>query len=157
HKLAGLKPAEAERVLGLLSKSGEESTIGGTPVVSQARDQCAVRVCYRMATVDLERARRLAGQIKEPCYQAHAYGVMAQALGKAKPAQALELLDKAFAVLRAHVDAGNDRFNGMFGASTVAGSLLPAAEEINPQLVPEFLWRAVALRNQRPAEGNEAA
>src|SRR5262249_10435622 len=109
HKLAGLKPAEAERVLELLSKRGQKLGVGGGAGTSCARAQYGVQVCYRMAPVDLERARRLADGIGDPHYQARAYGVMALALAKAQPARAVELLDRAFAVLQAHRDSGKDR------------------------------------------------
>ena len=46
HELGGRNPAEAERVLGMVKDAFQ-------------REQYTVRVVYRMAPVDLERARRL--------------------------------------------------------------------------------------------------
>ena len=136
HKVAGLNPAEAERILGLVK--GERSTVDRF---------YPPRICYRMAPVDLERARRIAEKTRDPYYRAHAYGVMAQALAKTNPKEAEKLLQEAFAKLAAHVETGQDRFDGFHDASSMAASLLPVAESIDPQLVPEFLWRAVALRH----------
>src|SRR5262249_47853085 len=120
HKLAGIKPAEAERVLALLGKPGRVvEGRGGPPAVSLAPDEYAVRVCYRMAPVDPERARRLADRITDPCHKARAYGVMAQALALTKPARATELLHQAVRVLAEHVAAGKDHFNGSFNAALV--------------------------------------
>ena len=119
------------------------------------------RICYRMAPVDLERARRIAEKTREPYYRAQAYGVMAQALAKSNPKEAEKLLQEAFAKLAAHAASGEDRFNDTHDASSMAASLLPVAESIDPQLVSEFLWRAVALRHppqekaSRPTTGFE--
>lgn len=113
-----------------------------------------MRVCHRMAPADPERARRLADRITDPHPQARAYGVMAQALAGTKPARATELLHQAFAVLAAHVAAGQDHFNSFTNAAVVAAALLPAAEQIDPRLVPEFFWQALALRTP-PRQGDE--
>jgi hypothetical protein len=139
HKLAGINPAEAERILGLVAKPGE---------VQQTfqRDQYAVRVCYRMAPADLPRARRIAGAIEDPYFKARAYGVMAQALAKGKPAEALALLDEAFALLAAQVASGKDQFTNFYDASSLGMLMVPVAEQIDPALTAEFFWRAVSFR-----------
>src|SRR5262249_39362520 len=147
HKLAGKNPAEAERVLNMLRHPNQPTL----------RDQWAQRVCYRMAPVDLERAKRIADRIGDPYHKAYALGVMAQALARSQPAVAAELLHKAFALLQAHVEAGKDHFNGFWGAASVAGCLLPVAEQIDPQLVPEFFWRALSFRWPPPREDDPAA
>ena len=148
HKLAGKEPAEAERILGMMKQPHQ-------------RDQWAVRVCYRMASVDLVRARRIATAINDPYQKAYAHGVMAQALAQSDKTTAAELLDEAFGVLSRFVDSGQDRFNGVWCACTVAGGLVPVAESIDPQLVPEFLWRATSFRLPRsgpaPAESTLVA
>jgi RNA polymerase sigma factor (sigma-70 family) len=146
HKLGGKNPAEAERVLQMLRHPNQPTL----------RDQWALCVCYRMAPVDLERAKRIADRIGGLHHKAYAYGVMAQAQAGSKPAVATELLDKAFALLQAHVEAGKDNFNGFWAAPSVAGCLLPVAEQINPQLVAEFFWRALSFRSP-PAGEEEAA
>jgi hypothetical protein len=150
HKLGGINPAEAERVLDLIGK--RDSGPGGSQ-----RDRYAVRVCHRMAAVDLPRARKIAAGIKDAHERARAHGVMAQALARSRPKEALKLLDEAFAVLAKHVASGNDRFNSLWSASVVAGLLLPAAEQIDPTLVPEFFWRALSLRGRPQDRGNEDA
>lgn len=140
HELAGRNPAEAERVLGRLRDT-------------RNRDYRAPRVCYRMALVDLARARKIATGIGEVHHRAYAYGVMAQALADSDKKQATVLLERAFADLRRAVDEGQDRFQGLHCAAGVAGALLPVAETIDPQLVPEFLWRAVSLRPRPSGTG----
>jgi hypothetical protein len=109
-----------------------------------------------MAPVDLERAKRIADRIGDPYHRAYAHGVMALALARSQPAVATELLHKAFALLQAQVEAGEDHFNGYWGAASVAGCLLPVAEQIDPQLVPEFFWRALSFRSPPPGEDDPA-
>ena len=72
---------------------------------------------------------------------------MAQALAKTQPAAARELLDRAFALLEESKD-GKDFSDLSHDRSSMGASLLPIAELIDPQLVDEFLWRAVSLRRQ---------
>jgi RNA polymerase sigma factor (sigma-70 family) len=155
HKLAGSKPAEADRILDMLGKGAGRTEGGGSPVRSLAPLYYPVRVCYRMAPVDLERAQRIAGRIPDPYYKAHAYGVMAQALAATKPAQAIELLHRAFGVLTDQVEAGKDFFNSFYNAPVVAALLLHTAEQIDPKLVPEFLWWALSLRTPLSDEETE--
>jgi hypothetical protein len=145
HKIAGANPAEAERVLGMMGKRGEGM-----------REQWAVRVCYRMAPADLERARRIAEAMGDPYQRAYAYGVMAEALAKVRPAAATDLLHRAFGILEGQVQGGKDRFNNFHSAPVVGAALLPAAEQIDARLVPEFFWRVLSLRGPRPREGTEA-
>ena len=152
HELAAVNPAEAERVLGMLRDDARKIM----------RYQYAVRVCYRMAPVDLERARGIAEWIVDPYLKVQAHGVMAQALAESQPEAARDLLRRAFALLDAQVRAGDlpnvleiqqDHFDNSYSASSLAGSLLPAAERIDPSLVGEFFWQAVSFR--LPRTGNE--
>ena len=172
HKLAAVRPADAEHVLGLMHTPGESVKQGaGPPAVSFARDQYAVRVCYRMAAADRERAERIAGRITDPGSRAQAYGVMALALARAKPEQATELLRRAFGVLGDSLNAGKDQspsptddgtrktyfMRSLTPAPVVAAALLPTAEAIDPRLVPEFLWRTLSLRVPQPREEADGA
>jgi hypothetical protein len=143
HELAGKDPAAAERVLAMVRDQW-------------MHDDGAVRVCYRMAPVDLARARRIAGGIRHTLKKPYALGVMAQAVAgpaKTRPA-ALELLAAAFNELEKAVGAGTDAFNNREGAAVTAASLLPVAEAIDPVLVPEYLWRSISFR--RPTPGPES-
>jgi hypothetical protein len=150
QKLAGVNPAEAERVLDLIDKrvTGREGS---------QRDRYAVRVCHRMATVDLPRARKLAAGIKDVHDKARALGVMALALSRSRPKEARALLDEAFEVLAKRVASGQDHFNSLWSAPVIAGLLLPAAEQTDPSLVPEFFWRALSLRRPSRLRGPGAA
>jgi hypothetical protein len=138
HKLAGTHPADAERVFDILLELKDQQQVFN-------RNHYAVRVCYRMAPADLPRARKIAAAITDPYDRARAHGVMAQALAGSKPKEALALLDEAFDLLAAQAASGNDHFNNFWDAAALAGLLLPAAEAIDPTLVPEFLWRTLSL------------
>ncbi len=138
QRLAGTEPAEAERLLGMLVKPGDAQG-------PYQRDQYAIRVCHRMARADLPRARKIASSIENDDFRARAHAVMALALAKGKPKEALSLLDEAFAILTRKVAAKRDTFTGYWHAASLAGLSLPIAEEIDPGLVPEFFWRAVWL------------
>ena len=143
HKIAGKKPAEAQRVLDMIRSEDEESL---------CKAQYAVHVCYRMATIDLPRARKIAAQIKAPYYRAQAYGGMAQALAATQPAAALGLLREAFGGLAAHVRSGKDEFNAMHDASSVAASLLGVVEKIRSQAG----GRVLAAGGRLPAHGRDS-
>ncbi|HEY1376877.1 MAG TPA: hypothetical protein VGF55_08780, partial [Gemmataceae bacterium] len=152
HKLAGTDPAEAERVFARLRESTDRNQ-------QYQVDQYVARVCYRMTPIDLPRARRIAEAVGEghtaglggPIDKARAYGAMAQALAKSNPKEARDLLDRAFAILAEFAATGKDRFNGLYHGAAIAGVMVPTAEAIDPGLVPEFLWRTVALRPRQAA------
>lgn len=134
-RIADKNPAEAERIVALLKEPSRLYRYTVRPII-----------CYRMAPVDLERARRIADNSGDPYYRAYGYAKIAQALAKSKPVEAGNLLHEAFAQLKALVESGKDGGNGMYDAAALAAALLFVAEQIDPQLVPEFLWRALALR-----------
>jgi protocatechuate 3,4-dioxygenase beta subunit len=134
HELGGRNPAGAERVLALMRQP-------------RSREKAAVKVCYRMAGVDLDRARRVALGIGDPYLRAHALGVMAQAPGRSNRdrAAALRLLDEAFTLLRQLAESDETRFAGQHTAAVVAAALLPVAERLAPDRLPEFFWRSISF------------
>ncbi len=105
-----------------------------------------------MATADLERAKRIASRVTNPYPKAQAHAVMAQTLAKAQPAVARELLQRAFDVLEQSVKAGKSGLDGQHNPASVAAAFLPVAEQIDPQLIDEFLWRAISLRQHALTE-----
>jgi hypothetical protein len=133
--------------------------------IYEPAESWGVRVCYRMAPVDLPRARRLADGFTNPYLKAQAYGAMAQAIGSHQRGVAMELVQQAFAMLerlvneRERLGAGDlqtlDRdqfYYQQFSASSLAGSLLPNIESIDPSSVPEYFWRAVSFRLPRSGD-----
>lgn len=147
HNLAGIDPAAAERVFALLLTRNDMQAV-------YQRDQYAPRLCYRMAPVDLARARKIADTVVNPYFKARCNGVMAQALAHRRPQEARTLLDRAFDLLEKQVTSGQDTFNNFWDAPSLAGLMLPVAEDIDAALVPEFFWRTLALRHPSPREGS---
>lgn len=139
YKLARTDPAAAERVFGILLKDNDVQTVF-------QRDQYAVMICPCMAAVDRARAQKIADAVVDPNYKARSYSLMAQSLARRQPREALALLDRAFEVLEKHLASGKGEFDNFSDAASLAVLMLPAAEEIDATLVPEFFWRALSLR-----------
>lgn len=145
HELASKDPAEAERVLAMVVKQQPSR-----------REYSATRVCYRMARVDLPRARRIAGTIEDPIQRAFTLGVMAQALADRDKRAASRLLAEAFDELGHASDAGLG--TTAESPAVVGASLLPAVEATDPTRVSEYLWRSLAFRPPTPVDqAREAA
>jgi hypothetical protein len=104
-----------------------------------------------MATVDLPRAQRLASRVADAGQKAQAYAVMAQALAKSQPTVARELLERALAAIEESLKDDKSPISVMCQAPALAAAFLPVVEQIDPRLVDEFLWRAVALRRHELA------
>lgn len=134
HQLGAANPQESERLLALLNGNN--------------RDQVAQRVVYRMAPVDLPRARRITASIADPPLRAHALGMMALALAASQPAAANSLLDEAYALVEGMTASGDARSNSIYSPTAVAVSLVGVAETVAPDRLEEFLWRTLALRGQ---------
>jgi hypothetical protein len=145
HRIAGTQPAEAVRVLDLIPPPQQNEF--------NQRDRYAIRVCYRMAQADLKGAIQLATSIVDLPSRAYALGVIALGVAKTDPKQASELMRRAFVLLEE--DAARPDLPQLTSALTpgsVAAALTLSAEQIDPTLVRECLWRSVAL--QRPQTEN---
>ncbi|HZW31241.1 MAG TPA: carboxypeptidase regulatory-like domain-containing protein [Isosphaeraceae bacterium] len=139
HELAGRDPAQSERVLAMVKDRSQ-------------RDWYAVRVVYRMAPLDLARARRLAGSIGDDCFRGYALGMMALRLIEAGKDSAREVLESAYESLERSSRVSREKSNSVYEITSVAGVLLPVAERVNPGLVDEYLWRSLAMRQPNPWE-----
>jgi len=129
HELAALDPAEAERLLGQFPPRGDWESF-----------QWAPRVCYRMARVDLARARGIAGRYvtKGQCL-----GMMALSLAEMDPETARGLLHEAFQAL------GRSPARLYPRPAFVGASLLPLARRLAPHEYDAFVANALALREPR--------
>jgi hypothetical protein len=145
-KLAATRPDEAQRILDMLAKSEDRQR-------SSQGQQYAVLVSYRMAATDLPRARQIAKTIQQPADRAWAFGLIAKALTKNQPKEALALLEQALDILSAHVASGADQFNNLYDAAIIAGLLIPIAERIEPSLGTECFWKALAFRYSPTKKG----
>ncbi len=135
YSLADRLPIEAEKLIRRMSFA-----------LIRPANTYVLAVCSRMATMDLPRAARLAdlitpGEIEKKPF---AFGLMAQAVAATDKAAALGLLDEAFSQLEGLRARG--RVSQFASISGAAAGLLPIAEQVDPDRLPEFLARAVALR-----------
>ena len=137
HELAGKDPAAAERVLGMVKEPYQH-------------DQYVVRVAYRMAPVDLARARRLAATTVDPVMRGYALGMGALGLANAKKtADATALLREALETLGTAGEYGESPTRSPCDRASTCASLVAVAERIDPNLVSETFWRALSLRDPR--------
>ncbi len=137
HRLAGKNTADAERVLMMMRDQWP-----------YFRDMYTQRVCYRMATLDPDRAMRLARGMTDYRYKARALGAMALALAQSGKdrAPAVALLDEAYGLLEQVAGGKQDQWDGLGMACTAAAGLLPIVEQVDPSRVRECLWRTLAMR-----------
>ena len=133
HELGGRDPAGSERVLAMVKDRRQ-------------RDLYTVRVVYRMAPLDLARARRLAEAIGDDGLKGFALGLMALRLAETGRASASEELASAYESLQRSSRVGKANSNSIYRITSIAGVLVPVAERVDPGLVDEYLWRALALR-----------
>lgn len=96
-----------------------------------------LRLCQQLATTDPDRAERLAGSAVSRIDRAGGLLLIARGVSKTDRPRAESLFRKALAELDQIADPGS--------IGRVAG-LLPWAEAIAPECVPEVYWRAAALR-----------
>jgi RNA polymerase sigma factor (sigma-70 family) len=133
--VAGRDPALAEGILKSLNPS--KSLTSALP-----------RIAHGMAAKDLDRARKLLARVAdEPAdllAKPYALGMMALVMAPMDRDKATSLLREAFVELERL--SGQKRAPRVKSPAAVACALLPVAEQIDPKLVPEFLWKAASLQ-----------
>jgi protocatechuate 3,4-dioxygenase beta subunit len=134
HGMAARDPAAAEALLGQMGETFH-------------RDQLARRVCYRMAPVDLERARRIAAKVGGPQARAQTHLVMARALAEhEQQEESRRELELGLAGLAELSDAGEILTNYDRCAAGLGLAFLPVVELVAPDRVDETFWRALSWR-----------
>jgi protocatechuate 3,4-dioxygenase beta subunit len=131
HVLGNVNPELAEQTLGRITNNRYVNS----PVV---------RVVYRMASVDLERAIRLAEGIQDhswPGERSRGLGVIAWAIRQEQPEKARGLLRQAFAALPDSRASQHSHASATFGA---AMDLLRWAEQIDPERLTDYFWTTVS-------------
>jgi hypothetical protein len=139
HEIAGRDPAHSERVLAMVKEPRQ-------------RDDYTVRVVYRMAPVEFDRARRLAESISDDCLKGYALGLMALRLSEGGKDSAKEVLESAYQTLERSSRVTRENSRSIYYPTSIAGALLSVAERVDPGLVDEFLWRSLAMRDVSPSE-----
>jgi len=134
--LAADNPVEAERVLRLVPQE-----IG--------RNWLHPAIAWKMATSDPARARRLVDESQRYYDSPRSYLYLACGLKVRDPAAAEEAFWKGIRGIDCLMEEGAGYLAMQIPGGPAA--LLPLAEQIDPTLVPEVFWRAVAAR---PPIGN---
>ena len=128
HRLAGTNPQAAEQVLNMLAPDKHYSS------------EYAVRVCHRLATKDLPRARALVDRMGRADLVPHALGVMAWALADTETDAARGLLRQAFVACGEQGQTTLSRKRML----PYAIALTRIAEKVDPASLHEYLWRAIS-------------
>jgi RNA polymerase sigma factor (sigma-70 family) len=140
-EMAASHPAEAERFFGLIEKRSGFLMYGAV-----------VRLCRRLAEVDLPRARRIAAGIETPGARACVWASTAIGVAAHDKAAALESLDRSLEAIDSLLKSGPgvEPITNLDGMDTLyptnpAAVILPVVEQVAPERLAEFFWRAVAL------------
>lgn len=128
-RLARTNPEEAERIF----EQAGASLTGDSGYMKS-------NLCQRMAAADLPRARRLAASIDEPIWRTRAMFRVAHAVAESNPAAARDLIGECNAELFRMAELYPQQ------ASYLAAGAIPLVEGLDPSLVQECIWRAIALR-----------
>jgi hypothetical protein len=126
-RLAASQPEQCETILGRVSETDRRLAL--------------LVVCDRMASVDPARARRLADADADPSRRGTYRMALAHGLAKTSREEA----STAFREAVDDFDLDQAERPGA-GLNVTRLLTLPVVEEIDPTLVPEFLWRALAGR-----------
>ena len=127
--LAARDPARAESIVKSLTERNQYRYIAP--------------VCYRMAAVDLPRAKRIADGAL-PSYddpKPYAYAVMAQAICDKQPQEARDLLRHGFELLP-NKSSGRGDIRRTFGLAMILAHI---SETVDPAATREYVWRTIAL------------
>jgi hypothetical protein len=169
YRIAPRQPAEAERLAVAAIDSERQSSAADfrrenhrepreDEVASTItwHEQRLVPLGYHLAAADAARAEQVAKSIHSPYLRAYAVGMVAKALAPTQRAAARRLLLEAYDTMIAEGLQRQEQHWLLWPLdpqpSTVAAALLPVAEEIDPTLVGDCLWRAVSFRIHRPTD-----
>jgi hypothetical protein len=123
-RLAASDPTEAERLLGKIKGQSQGLRV-------------TLRTCQNMARADVSRARRIALALEDSSSRASGLIFAASGLPSSEREAARDLVRRALEEID-QGDVGADR------SVTTLPALLPLVEAVDPGLVPELYWRAVA-------------
>ncbi|MBY0230626.1 MAG: carboxypeptidase-like regulatory domain-containing protein, partial [Gemmataceae bacterium] len=122
------------------------------PARAAIHEHNVARYCVFLCLHDLPRAKKVAASLKSSEARAAACAGMAKALAGKDRREATGLLLESFDRLEEF--AATSQAHRHFQSHAAQGLLLPLAEEIDPDLVPELFWRSLGLhglmRHERP-------
>ena len=152
YRLADRLPNDASRLMRTRDAIIDANS---SPLATGIKDASyrspgSVAVCYQMAAADVDVALAVADRIRNPYLRAYARGLISLQVSDTDKKRAATLLAEAYDALEQamsskEIDLAVDRGMGN-SASVMAAALLPAVEALDPSLVPEYVWRTLALR-----------
>ena len=106
-------------------------------------------LCYRLAPTDPGRARALAETIRaqDPTRSAYALGMVAAGVAATDRRSASATIRESLRRLEATALTAAATTDDPVDPAIVAGLLLPVVEAIDPNLVPEFFWKVLAIHS----------
>ncbi len=115
-------------------------------------------LCYRLAGTDPGRARALAETIRaqDPTRSAYALGLVAAGVAATDRGSAAATIREAMQRLEATSLSAAATTDDPVEPAIVAGLLLPVVEAIDPNLVPEYFWKVLAIHTSRSHRGPAA-
>lgn len=116
--------------------------------VQQYRFEWCSGAVHRMASVDPERAERIARKFSPPSRQAYLLGLVAHAQPAANRELASRLLEEAYRLLERSLAEGTA--DARDSACGTAAALLVMVERVDPTTIDRYLARALAMRPPRP-------
>ncbi|HJT35985.1 MAG TPA: carboxypeptidase-like regulatory domain-containing protein, partial [Pirellulales bacterium] len=139
RSLADESPADAEQALERMESTGMRFEYGAGTV-------------HRMASIDPERAARIARKFLRMSWRAYGLGLVAHAQAAADPPAAARFIEEAYGVLEQSLADGSATVQD--NTSGTAAAMLPIVERVDPAMIAHYLGRALALRPPRPARGD---
>ncbi len=166
-RIAAINPAEAERIVAdtldkEITRSEKEFQDEYKRDLPESMKQSIIcfdetrvaPICYYMATVDTDRAERMALKVRNPYQRAYCIGMIAKALASKDKDKAKKLILQSYDIL-GEASANPRPYWILITYSSplrVAGALLGVVEEIDPTLLKECIWQSVSFRQYRPAD-----
>ncbi len=115
----------------------------------------AMQICRRLGKVDGERAERIAAAVETPGARACAWAFTALGAAERDKAAASRALDRAIEAIDRVRESGPgpEPVTNLDGVDTIyptnpAVVVLPIVEQVAPERLGEFFWRAVALHER---------
>lgn len=137
-------PADAERFFGLSEqKRGYQAF------------STVIRLCRQLAKVDPARAARIASEVETPGARACAWAYSALGASERDKQAASQFLDRSIEAIDSVRESGPgpEPVTNLAGVLTIYPSnpavvILPVVEQVAPERLAEFFWRAVALHDR---------
>lgn len=146
--------ADISRSLATANPAGAEEALQSM-AMDNLRYHYGAGTVHRMASVDPDRAERIARKFSLITSRAYGLGLVADAQAGNHPDRASKLIEAAYTLLEQSLDEGTA--GTQHSTCGTAAALLVIVERVNPAMLEHYLARALAMRPARPARGDPAA